>query len=406
MAMPVGQHQSVEVSSQNTGGLFGRSLHERMVLFAIGFATFLNLYVTQPLLPRFRQMFAASELMVSLTVSSTVLAVAITAPLLGMLADRLGRKGVIVAAMCCLSLPTLMVASVNSLWALIVWRFLQGICIPGIIAVTMAYISEESPSHSVGSIMASYVTGTVVGGFAGRLLAGLFEAYRDWRQAFLLFGLLTMATAFGVYRQLPPSRQFHRQLGKGSLFLSLNQHLHNRQLLTTYFIGFNVLFCLVALFTYCNFYLADSPFHLNPAQLGAIFSVYLIGAVITPLSGRMLDRIGYRKTLAIAVGAISAGTILTVIASVPVILLGLTLASAGVFVCQATASSYVGKAAGHARSSAAGLYVSLYYLGGVAGSILPGVFWRQLGWVGCVILVLCLQATILAVGLTFWKNDL
>ena len=215
------------------------------MLFSIGFATFLNLYATQPLLPRFRQMFAASELMVSLTVSSTVLGVALTAPLIGLLADRLGRKGVIFSAMICLSLLTLLVTTSSSLQGLIFWRFLQGFCFPGIIAVTMAYISEESPSHSVGTIMATYVTGTVVGGFVGRLLAGLFEAFGDWRLAFILFGLMTMATAFGVLWKLPRSSQFHRQQGRSSLFLTLNQHLHNRQLLTTYFIGFNVLFCIL-----------------------------------------------------------------------------------------------------------------------------------------------------------------
>jgi predicted MFS family arabinose efflux permease len=286
------------------------------------------------------------------------------------------------------------------------WRFMQGLCIPGIIAVTMAYISEESPIHSVGSIMATYVTGTVVGGFVGRLLAGICESLGYWREAFLLFGLMTLVTAFGVLWQLPRSSKFSRQQGQGASLVSLGHHLQNRQLLTTYFIGFNVLFCLVAMFTYCNFYLADAPFLLSPAELGAIFTVYLIGAVITPISGRMLDRIGYRKTLSIAVCIISAGTLLTVVDSVPIILAGLALASAGVFVCQATASSYVGKVAGQARSSAAGLYVSFYYFGGVSGSILPGIFWRQMGWAGCISLVLCLQAVIMAVGLYYWRDDL
>ena len=50
-----------------------------LALFTMGFATFVNLYATQPLLPRFRQLFHASELMVSLTVSAPVLAVAASA---------------------------------------------------------------------------------------------------------------------------------------------------------------------------------------------------------------------------------------------------------------------------------------------------------------------------------------
>src|SRR5512146_119053 len=70
-----------------------------LALFVTGYATFINLYVTQPLLPQFRQIFHASELKVSLTVSTAVLAVALAAPLVGLLADTLGRKRVIVAAM-------------------------------------------------------------------------------------------------------------------------------------------------------------------------------------------------------------------------------------------------------------------------------------------------------------------
>ena len=75
-------------------------------LFMTGFGTFLNLYATQPLLPRFRQIFSTSEVMVSLTVTAPVLAVALMAPLVGLIADSVGRKRVIVTAMLGLALPT------------------------------------------------------------------------------------------------------------------------------------------------------------------------------------------------------------------------------------------------------------------------------------------------------------
>ena len=77
-----------------------------LALFMMGFGTFLNVYATQPLLPQFRQLFHASELLVSLTVSATVLAVALGAPVIGSLADVIGRKRVIVTAMFGLALPT------------------------------------------------------------------------------------------------------------------------------------------------------------------------------------------------------------------------------------------------------------------------------------------------------------
>ena len=383
---------------------FGSRQGVLVALFVTGYATFVNLYVTQPLLPQFREYFHESELMVSLTVSAPVLAVALMAPLVGLLADALGRKRVIVAAMLGLALPTIMAATATSLSRLIIWRFLQGLFIPGIIAVAMAYISEESPRQAVGSTMATYVTGTVVGGFSGRFIAGLCASHSSWPTAFYYIGGITLAGCLITLCFLPRSTKFVRQAGTSASLASLRTHLKNPQLLATYAIGFNVLFCQVGSFTYVNFYLADKPFLLGPAALGAIFTVYLIGAVITPVSGIILDRIGYRRTLNIAVGVIIAGTLLTLIRSLPLIIIGLTMASTGVFACQAAASSYVGKAAVKARSSAAGLYVAFYYFGGGLGSILPGFFWRTAGWTGCVALILCMQAAILLLAHKLWKE--
>ncbi|EKD36171.1 MAG: major facilitator transporter [uncultured bacterium] len=384
------------------------SLHGRvgafLALFVTGYATFINLYVTQPLLPQFREIFQASELLVSLTVSAPVLAVALAAPLVGLLADALGRKRVIIAAMLGLSLPTIMAATAVNLNQLIVWRFLQGLFIPGIISVVMAYISEESPRQAVGATMATYVTGTVVGGFSGRFIVGLCATHYNWRVSFVCIGVITLAGCLTSLWLLPRATKFIRQTSATASLASLRTHLKNPQLLATYAIGFNVLFCQVGTFTYVNFYLADKPFFLGPAALGAIFTVYLIGAVITPAAGMLLDRIGYRRTLRIAVEVIIAGMLLTLIRSLPVIITGLTLASTGVFACQAAASSYVGKAAGKARSSAAGLYVALYYFGGSLGSILPGLFWKNTGWTGCVVLILCMQVVILFIANIMWKD--
>ncbi|MDR3630488.1 MAG: MFS transporter [Desulfocapsaceae bacterium] len=392
--------QSVEFEEVSVG----RRAAVLLALFVTGFATFVSVYVTQPLLPQFREIFHASELMVSLTVSAPVIAVALAAPLLGALADSMGRKRVIIAALLGLSIPSVLAATAESLPQLIAWRFLQGLFIPGIITVAMAYISEETPHRMVGSTMATYVTGTVVGGFSGRFIAGICAHHYNWQMAFVFLGIVSLVGCLLTFCFLPRSTKFVRQSSTAASLDSLRSHLHNPQLLATYAIGFNVLFCQVASFTYVNFYLADKPFLLGPAALGAIFTVYLIGAVITPVAGMILDRVGYRRTLMAAVGTIAAGTLLTLIHSLPLIIAGLALSATGVFICQAAASSYVGKAAGKARSSAAGLYVALYYFGGFLGSVIPGFFWGLTGWPGCVALIICMQAAILCIAWKMWRN--
>ncbi|MGD0812660.1 MAG: MFS transporter [Verrucomicrobiota bacterium] len=371
-------------------------------LFVTGFATFVNLYSTQPLLPRFREIFHASELMVSLTVSAPILAVALAAPFLGLVADSLGRKRVIVASMLALSLPTALAATAWNLPQLIAWRFLQGLFTPGIIAVAMAYISEETPPRLAGSTMAIYVTGGVMGGFCGRFASGLIAAHWGWRTSMVILGIATFVGAMLTWWRLPRSRKFVRQNNAAQSFASLRMHLRHPQLLATYAVGFNVLFCLVGVFTYVNFYLADPPFSFGPAPLASIFAVYLIGAVVTPFSGQLLDRIGHRRVLIAAASVTSVGVLLTLIRSVPFVIAGLALAASGAFASQAGASSHVGKVAGHARSSAAGVYLALYYLGGCAGSVLPGLFWKETGWIGCVGLMICMQSVTVLVVSRLW----
>ena len=63
------------------------------------------------------------------------------------------------------------------------------------------------------------------------------------------------------------------------------------------------------------------------------------------MAGRILDRVGYRRALMGATGIVATGMLLTLVHYVPVIIGGLAIAATGVFICQAAASSNVGKAA-------------------------------------------------------------
>src|SRR3954463_7758068 len=83
-----------------------------------GFCAFINLYSPQAILPLLSREFDASAAEVSTIITVSTLAVALTAPFTGAVADVLGRKRVIVAAMFVLVVPTLMVAWSTSLSSL------------------------------------------------------------------------------------------------------------------------------------------------------------------------------------------------------------------------------------------------------------------------------------------------
>jgi predicted MFS family arabinose efflux permease len=352
-----------------------------------GMCTFLNMYSTQPLLPLLRETFHASELEVSFTVSATILATALTAPIIGMIAERRGRKKVIVPSLFLLTIPTALVATSTSLRALIFWRFAQGLFVPGVIAVMLAYVNEERAGRGVGRAMSSYITGTVIGGFLGRFISGVVATHWHWRSAFLVLAALNLTGAVMVRVWLPPAKNFVRAEHLRQVLDHAKEHLRNRRLLANFGMGSAVLLAQVGCFTYANFYLAAAPFRLNSAQLGSIFFVYLLGVVITPQSGRFLDRFGFRHTTVLYCTMMIAGLLLTLVKSVPVVIVGLAIFSSGVFVAQASATVQTGAIAGRARSSAAGLYVTFYYLGGSVGATLTDWFWHWAAWPGCVALL-------------------
>jgi len=351
-----------------------------------GMCTFLSVYSTQPLLPLLRQIFHASELAVSLTVSATIFATAVTAPFIGMIAERRGRKKVIVPSLFLLTVPTALAATSTSLRMLIFWRFAQGIFVPGVIAVILAYVNEEWAGRGVGRAMSSYVAGTVLGGFLGRFISGMVAAHWHWRATFVVLAALNLLGATLVRAWLPLAKNFVRAEDLRQVIGDATRHLRNPRLLANFGMGASALFALVGCFTYTNFYLAAAPFHLNSAQLGSVFFVYLLGVVITPQAGRFLDRFGSSSTSILYCGMMIGGLLLTLVRSLAIVIVGLAIFSSGMFVAQATASVQTGAIAGRARSSAAGLYVTFYYLGGSMGATLTSWFWKWREWPGCVLL--------------------
>ncbi len=374
-----------------------------------GIAAFFNLYATQPLLPMLEQIFHASKSQVGRTVSAATLGVALSAPLCGALAERVGRRKVIVISIFLLALPTIMAATSGSLSVLVFWRFLQGVVMPGIFGVTIAYIGEEWPRPRVPQVVSIYVSGTVLGGFLGRIFTGVAATHHlipfiepSWRNGFAFIGAFDIIFGILLFRWLPRDSP----LPAGSIeHTSFTRHLRNPQLLATYAVGFNVLFTLVGTFTYITFYLAAPPFGLSPAELSALFLVYLVGLVITPLGGVWISRVGSRAALIFSVIAGIVGVLLTLIPHLLVILLGLVLCSSGVFICQSASTSYIQREAqSGGRASAAGLYVMFYYIGGSVAGVLPGLLWRYGQWKACVALIVLVQLITVAIAGTIWKG--
>ena len=361
------------------------------------------------MLPMLARLFHASKTGAGMTVSAATLGVAISAPVFGALTERLPRKRVIVASLIGISVPTLLAATSTSLAQLVFWRFLQGITVPGVIAVLITYIGEEWPPDRVALIMSFYVSGTALGGFIGRISAGILADRFNWRISFLALGAASLAGAAAVAAWLPRGRpralSVHKIDELPSFPYRVQGLFRNRSLVATFAVGFNSLFSLVGVFTWITFHLAAPPYLLSTAVLGSLFFVYLIGLIVTPAAGYIITRVGLRAGVGGAICLATAGVLLTLAPSLTVIIVGLAMLSSGVFITQTANSSHLRVAAPPGtRVTAAGLYLTCYYLGGTAAGVVPGAFWALGKWPACVAFIVAMQLIAFTIALIAWRT--
>ena len=376
----------------------------RPIVWIIGFFAFLNVYSIQAVLPMVMDDFRASPLEAGLTVGATVLAVGLVSPFMGMLSDAIGRKVILCTSMFALTAPTALIPMADSLSSLIVLRFLQGLAVPGIVVVLIAYISEEFRTGGVARMTTTYVGGTVMGGFCGRFITGHAGDLLGWRGAFVTLAIMNLFGALLVLWLLPPSRHFvpNRNIGAG--MSTLWRHLHHKRLMAACAVGFCVLFSLVGTFTYVNLYLAAAPFHLSAAGLANVFTVYLVGVLVTPLAGRYIDRLGFMKSLLGALAISAAGLLVTLVPSLFVVVVGLAVCSTGVFLCQSATIGAIAKSVTEGRSLATGIYYMSYYAGGAIGAWVAGMAYEGWGWSGSVLTIALAQTLAAAIVAVVWRQ--
>src|SRR5580704_9748473 len=193
-----------------------------------GFCAFVNLYSPQALLPELAGEFNVGPGEISTLMTAGTLAIALTAPFAGVLADIVGRKRLITAAMFATVVPTLLMMVVQSVPEMVAMRFVQGLLLPPIFTVAVAYIGDEWPSGDVARVAGIYISGTSIGGFCGRFIPGVFADLIGWRAAYGVVGLLTLISAIVVAATLARERRFVPSGGLGNSLRSILKHLRDR----------------------------------------------------------------------------------------------------------------------------------------------------------------------------------
>lgn len=352
-----------------------------------------DIYVAQPILPLLSASFGVSPTVAGLAVSLNILALSFALLIYGPVSDYLGRKPVMVATAFMLAVPTAMIALTTNFPAFLTLRAVQGLFVAGIAAIAMAYISEEFPPAGVGRVMGIYVSAMVASGLFGRVFGGVLAGLFSWRVTFITFSLLNLLGAWLMLQFLPASKNFKRNTGLFASYSGMFRHFKNRRLVGAFLIAFTLFFTFTGTFTYVTFYLSAPPFSLSTVVLSLIFLAYVTG-VISPFAGALSGRLGRRPVIGFGLAVATLGILLTLVASLPVIISGLVLLCTGLFSTQPAASALVGDTAVVGKGSATSLYLFFYYTGGSIGAVLPGFFWTSCGWPG--VIASCCAAVVIA----------
>lgn len=363
-----------------------------VALYLTGFVAFVGLYLPQPILPRLAQDFGVSAQEASGLISATIVGIALASPLVGVVSDRFGRRAILIGSALGLGLVTLACALAPTFVALLAGRFVQGVMLPGLFAVGVAYVSEALPAGTMSTVAGVYVAATVVGGMFGRVLAGSLADVLSWRYGFgfsaLLYGILV-----AVWARLPagPATTSPRTLvevARGTL-----GHLRDRAIVGGLLVGFCLFFAFQATFTYLPFRLARPPFSFSSTLIGLSYLTYTAGVFSSSFAGWFRHRASLRIGFVVGFALAIVGNLLALAPGFGVVALGLLVLCFGNWLVQGMAVGYVATAARTDRAGANALYLTLYYLGGSLGAYLPGTLFDRFGYgavVGASVVALAL----------------
>jgi YNFM family putative membrane transporter len=361
-------------------------LRANIAFFLSAFSVFASLYSVQPLLPMFAQYWVRDAGTASLALSATTATMAVALIPASLLADRLGRRRLIVGALLITAILGMLLPFTQVWWQLITLRTLMGLTLSGIPAVAMVYLSEEMDPEALGYSMGLYIGGTAIGGMAGRVISGVLSDFLGWRLGTGILAGLILVAAIAVAILLPKPRHFVRDpIGLATLWRRCRASFDDAALPWLFASAFLLMGGFVTLYNYAGFRLALPPFLLSHSAIAMIFLVYLLGSVSSTWAGSLSQRLGRRKVFWALVALMGSGMAVTMLDNTIVVILGLAIATMGFFAAHGVASAWVTRRARIGKAQASAIYLVAYYLGASILGTLGGYAWTAWAWPGVML---------------------
>lgn len=319
----------------------------------------------------------------ALAVSVYGLAIAISAPLVAPIGDRIGRRTLMLATLLLFLFATMVCVEAPNITVLLVARALLGVAAGAFVPSAYAYVGDNVPYEKrgrvMGIVMSGWAAALVIGVPAGAWVGGLL----GWRMSFVIVGILAMISL--VFITLLPKES---RVGKEAVSIGV-RHLVRTFCLavqipgvqTLLSITFCTMFGFYGAYTYLGSFLR-SNYHFGSAAAGAFMLMYGIGLALSPVTGQITDLFGKRQSLLIALVVLSALLCVIPHLSHNIVLLvpALIVWGIGQSIALTTLSTLLTESSNEHRGQVMGLYSFFTNIAVALGSSLMGYVYNVYGY--------------------------
>lgn len=174
-----------------------------------------DLTIASVALPQIQGALSATADQVSWVLTSYAIALAVATPVVGPLAERVGRKRLFLLAVAGFTLASLLCGLAGSLEAIVLFRLLKGAFAAALVPISQAVLMDSYPPDRQGEAMAWWTIGVMVGPIIGPLVGGSLTDALSWRWIFFVnlpFGVLAYVAIAAFLPRDPPGavRPFDR----------------------------------------------------------------------------------------------------------------------------------------------------------------------------------------------------
>ena len=238
-------------------------------------------------------------LLSGLAISITALAAAIVAPIWGNLADRKGRRLMMIRAAAGMTVTMGALAFVPNVYWLLVMRFFTGV-LSGYIPNATALIAYQAPREKSGWAIGTLATGAIAGNLIGPLMGGILAELLGMKNVFIITGMILfitlLLTIFLVKETFEPVEEQDLMSTKEIL----GQSTRRSVLFGLFFTSLILQLGMTSISPILTLYIRELSTDTGSVLFlsGLIVSVAGVSAVISsPYLGRLGDRIGNHKIL-------------------------------------------------------------------------------------------------------------